>query len=84
MLIPTKRRNTMKSQKTLGKAARSANRLHVKENTNITGFLPILSDNTPPAIAPTSHPANTRDVEIVPSKDLSQTRSNYDDGKKTC
>ena len=66
----------MKSQKTLGKAARSAKKLHVKANTNMTGFLPILSANTPPAKAPTSHPAKITDVEIVPSKDLSQTKSN--------
>lgn len=66
----------MKSQKTLGNAARRANKLHANANTNITGFLPILSDKTPPTNAPTSHPANTRDVEMVPSKDLSHTRSN--------
>lgn len=74
--MPTRSLNNMKSQKTLGKAANRAKRLHKMENTNMTGFLPILSDNTPPPKAPRSQPANRSEVEMVPSKALSQTRSN--------
>ena len=74
--MPTSSRNNMKSQKTFGKAASKAKRLHMTENTNITGFLPILSDKTPPPRAPSNQPANSSEVEMVPSKALSQTRSN--------
>lgn len=74
--MPTRSLNNMKSQKTLGKAANRAKRLHKTENTNMTGFLPILSDKTPPPKAPRSQPANRSEVEMVPSKALSQTRSN--------
>jgi len=36
----------------------------------------MISDKTPPMIAPTSQPANTSDVEREESTALSQTRSN--------
>ena len=74
--MPTRSLNNMKSQKTFGNAANKAKRLHKMENTNMTGFRQILSDKTPPPKAPRSQPANRSEVEMVPNRALSQTRSN--------
>ena len=75
--MPTRSLNKMKSQKTFGKAANQAKMLQVIDPIYSTGFLPILSDKTPPINAPTSQPANRSEVEMVPSRALSQTKSNY-------
>lgn len=74
--MPTRSLNKMKSQKTFGKAANQAKMLQVIDPIYSTGFLPILSDKTPPINAPTSQPANRSEVEMVPSRALSQTKSN--------
>lgn len=75
--MPTRSLNRMKSQKTFGKAANQAKILQVTDPIYSTGFLPILSDKTPPINAPTSQPANRSEVEMVPRRALSQTKSNY-------
>ena len=73
---PVQSLKTRKSQNMCGNEATKPNTLAKKQKMTSTGLRPILSDNSPPTIAPTSHPPKTRDVERELRIALSQTRSN--------
>ena len=73
---PVQSLKTRKSQNMCGNEATKPNTLAKKQKMTSTGLRPILSDNSPPTIAPTSHPPKTREVERELRIALSQTRSN--------
>ena len=73
---PVQSLKSRKSQNMCGNEANRPNTLAKKQKMTRTGLRPILSDNSPPTIAPTSHPPKTREVERELRIALSQTRSN--------
>ena len=73
---PVQSLKSRKSQNMWGNEANRPNTLAKKQKMTSTGLRPILSDNSPPTIAPTSHPPKTREVERELRIALSQTRSN--------
>ena len=73
---PVQSLKSRKSQNMCGNEAKRPNTLAKKQKMTSTGLRPILSDNSPPTIAPTSHPPKTREVERELRIALSQTRSN--------